>query len=168
MAPASSASSDPSTGDAAPARVRLAEPRDAFAVAALTLQDDRECGAAVTPGFLDTFADAWLADRARVTFVAEAADGRPLGVVTAAVVTKLPSLRRPVSRWLHVSLLFVTADARGDGLGARLLDALREWGSQNDVVRIQLNAVPRARSLYERAGFGAPSDGLMEWRADQR
>jgi len=165
MAAATPASS---TDGAAPARVRLAEPRDAFAVAALTLQDDRECGAAVTPGFLDTFADAWLADRARVTFLAEAADGRPLGVVTAAVVTKLPSSRRPVARWLHVSLLFVTADARGEGLGARLLDALREWGSQNDVVRIQLNAAPRARSLYERAGFGAPSDGLMEWRADQR
>ncbi|MFW5469679.1 GNAT family N-acetyltransferase [Knoellia sp. CPCC 206435] len=146
--------------------VRLAEPRDAFAVAALTLQDDRECGAAVQPGFLDRFADAWLADRARVTFLAEAGDGRPLGVVTAAVVTKLPSSRRPDGRWLHVSLLFVTQDARGAGLGAALLAALLTWADENGVDRMQLNAAPRARSLYQRAGFTDPSPGLMEWRAD--
>lgn len=146
--------------------VRLAEPRDAFAVAALTMQDDRECGATVEAGFLDRFADVWLADRSRVTFLAEAADGRPLGVVTAAVVTKLPSSRRPTTKWLHVSLLFVTKDVRGEGLGARLLDSLREWCAANDVTRVQLNAAPRARGLYERAGFGEPSPNLMEWRAD--
>ena len=149
------------------AAIRLAEPRDAFAVAALTLQDDRECGAVVEPGFLDRHADAWLADRARVTFLAEAADGRPLGMVTASVVTKLPSSRRPDGRWLHVSLLFVTADARGAGLGRRLLDELRRWCVQNAVSRVQLNAAPEARSLYEHAGFGEPSADLMEWRPNR-
>lgn len=147
--------------------VRLAEPRDAFAVAALTMQDDRECGAAPEDGFLDRFADAWLADRARVTFLAEAADGRPLGVVTAAVVTTLPSSRRPVSSWLHVSLLFVTKDARGQGLGTRLLEALRMWGAEHDVGRVQLDATADAHSLCVRAGFGKPAPELMEWRADR-
>jgi GNAT superfamily N-acetyltransferase len=146
------------------ATIRLAEPRDAFAVAALTLQDDRECGAVVEPGFLDRYADAWLADRARVTFLAEAADGRPLGMVTAAVVTTLPSSRRPVSRWLHVSLLFVTADARGAGLGRRLLGALQEWCVDNGVSRVQLNAAPEARTLYERAGFAPPAGDRLEWQ----
>lgn len=146
--------------------VRLAEPRDAFAVAALTMQDDRECGATVEPGFLDRFADAWLADADRVTFLAEAEDGRPLGVVTAAVLTKLPSSRRPDARWLHVSLLFVTQDARGAGLGAALLAALHGWAREQGVVRMQLHAAPRARSLYERAGFAPPAEGLLEWRAD--
>ncbi|MFC7492239.1 MULTISPECIES: GNAT family N-acetyltransferase [unclassified Knoellia] len=148
--------------------VRLAEPRDAFAVAALTMQDDRECGASIVPGFLDDYADAWLADRDRVTFVAEAADGRPLGLVTAAVVTKLPSSRRPRTRWLHVSLLFVTQDARGAGLGTRLLSTLQLWAGENDVDRIQLNAAPRARGLYERAGFTTAAPELMEWRASTR
>lgn len=146
--------------------VRLAEPRDAFAVAALTMQDDRECGATIEPGFLDRYSDAWLGDRYRVTFVAEAPDGRPVGVVTATVVTKLPSSRRPRTQWLHVSLLFVTPDARGAGLGVRLLDALRQWGEQHEVERMQLTAAPEARSLYERAGFGPPTAALMEWRAD--
>ncbi|PRY56669.1 acetyltransferase (GNAT) family protein [Knoellia remsis] len=144
--------------------VRLAEPRDAFAVAALTMQDDRECGATIEPGFLDRYADAWLADRRRVTFLAEAADGRPLGMVTAAIVTKLPSSRRPDERWLHVSLLFVTADARGAGLGGRLIEALQVWASDNGVTRMQLSADPKARSLYERAGFTTPDSRLMEWR----
>ena len=101
-----------------------------------------------------------------MTFVAVAADGRPLGLVTAAVLTKLPSSRRPRSRWLHVSLLFVTADARGAGLGAQLLEALRQWALDHDVSRIQLHAAPQARGLYERAGFTAPSAGLREWSRD--
>lgn len=148
--------------------IRPALPRDALAVAALTMQDDRECGATIEPGFLDRYAEAWLAEEARVTFVAEAADGRPLGMVTAAVVTKLPSSRRPVSRWLHVSLLFVTPDARGAGIGASLLEALRVWASQHDVTRMQLNAAPEARSLYERAGFASATPELMEWSPKPR
>ncbi|KGN38863.1 GNAT family N-acetyltransferase [Knoellia subterranea] len=145
--------------------IRLAEPRDAFAIAALTMQDDRETGATIESGFLDRYADAWLADRHRVTFIAEATDGRPIGMVTAAVVTKLPSSRRPDSRWLHVSLLFVTPDARGAGLGARLLATLKEWGRAHAVTRMQLNAAPEARSLYERAGFTAATAEFMEWHA---
>ncbi|GGB65654.1 hypothetical protein N798_07985 [Knoellia flava TL1] len=149
------------------AGIRLAEPRDAFAVAALTLQDDRECGAVAEPGFLDRYADAWLADRARVTFVAEAADGRPLGMVTAAVMTALPSSRRPAYRWLHVSLLFVTADARGVGLGGRLLGTLQQWCMDNGVNRVQLIAAPEARTLYERAGFLPPADDRLEWQVPE-
>lgn len=145
--------------------IRLAEPRDALACAALTLQDDRECGATIEPGFLDRYAEAWLGDSARVTFVAEAPDGRPLGMVTAAVVTKLPSSRRPRTRWLHVSLLFVTPDARGAGLGPQLMAALHHWALAHDVDRMQLNADPQARPLYERAGFSSPAGKLMEWRA---
>jgi len=144
--------------------IRLALSRDALAVAALTMQDDRECGATIEEGFLDRYAAAWLADRARVTFLAEAPDGRPLGMVTAAIVTKLPSSRRPQTRWLHVSLLFVTPDARGHGIGASLLEALRLWAGEHHVDRMQLNADPAARSLYERAGFTSPTPQFMEWR----
>ena len=146
--------------------VRLAQPRDAFAVAALTLQDDRERGAVGQPGFLDRFADAWLADRDRVTFLAEAGDGRPLGTVTAALVSTLPSSRRPDDRWLHVSLLFVTQDARGAGLGTALLAGLHDWARAKGVARIQLPAVAGPGSLCARAGYGPPSEALLEWRAD--
>lgn len=146
--------------------IRLAELRDALACAALTMQHDREGGATIEPGFLDRYAHAWLADRGRVTFIAEASDGRPLGMITAAVISKLPSSRRPSAKWLHVSLLFVTTDARFAGLGARLLDALTRWASDHEVSRMQLHAAPAARTLYERAGFASPTDRFLEWHRD--
>lgn len=146
------------------ATIRLAEPEDAFALAALTMQDDRECGATLEPGFLTAYADAWLADRQRVSFLAVARDGRPIGMVTAALLTKLPSSRRPVTSWMHVSLLFVTADCRGHGLGTLLMTRLLGWGRMHAVDRVQLNAVAEARALYQRIGFTEPDVGLMELR----
>ena len=145
-------------------RVREAVPTDAFSVGALHIQDERERGATVPPGFLDAFADAWLRDRARRTWLAEDAAGRPLGVVHGTRVQKLPSAHRPVEAWFHVSLLFVSPDARGHGVGERLLRTLLGWAAADGVTRIQLNAVPEARTLYERVGFGPPSDRLMELR----
>lgn len=147
-------------------RVREAAPTDAFSVAALHIQDERERGGTVPPGFLDTFADAWLRDRARRTWIAEEPTGRPLGVLHGTRVQKLPSTHRPATAWFHVSLLYVTADARGEGIGERLLRTLLAWARTDGVTRVQLNAVPEARTLYTRVGFGAPSERLMEVRLD--
>ena len=36
------------------------------------------------------------------------------------------------------------------------------------MTRVQLNAVPEARTLYERMGFGPPSERLMELRVSDR
>jgi GNAT superfamily N-acetyltransferase len=83
-------------------------------------------------------------------------------------VQKLPSAHRPADAWFHVSLLFVTADARGCGIGQRLLEALLAWARTDGVTRVQLNAVPEARTLYERMGFGPPSERLMELRLSGR
>lgn len=152
------------TGDGV--RVRRAVPSDAFSVAALHIQDARERGDVVPAGFLDRVADAWLRDRARRTWVAEDERGRPLGVLHGVRVQKLPSTHRPADAWFHVSLLYVTADARGAGLGERLLAELLGWAPTDRVSRVQLTAVPEARSLYERVGFGPPSDRLMELRLD--
>jgi GNAT superfamily N-acetyltransferase len=147
-------------------RVREAVPADAFSVGALHIQDERERGGVVPPGFLDRFADVWLRDRARRTWIVEDARGRPLGVLHGTRVQKLPSTHRPADAWFHISLLFVTADARGAGLGELLLRALLEWAAGDGVTRIQLDAVDDARTLYERMGFGPPSDRLMELRLD--
>ncbi|MBM6403926.1 GNAT family N-acetyltransferase [Phycicoccus sp. CSK15P-2] len=145
-------------------RVRPAEPRDAFSVAALHIQDEREQGGVVRPGFLDDLADAWLRDRARRTWLAEDPSGRPLGVVHGTRVQKLPSTRRPATAWFHVGLLFVSADARGQGIGEQLLRTVVEWAGSDGVTRIQLHAHTEARTLYERAGFRPPSERLMELR----
>lgn len=147
-------------------RVREAVPSDAFSVAALHIQDERERGGRVPPGFLDRFADAWLRDGARRTWLAEETGGRPLGTVHGTRVQQLPSADRPAGAWFHVSLLFVTPDARGCGTGERLLRTLLDRAAADAVTRIQLGAVPEARTLYERVGFGPPSERLVELRLD--
>ena len=145
-------------------RVREAAPTDAFSVAALHIQDERERGVTVPPGFLDAFADAWLRDRGRRTWVAEAAGGRPLGVLHGTRVQQLPRASSPAEAWFHVGLLYVSADARGRGIGGRLLGTLVEWAAGDGVTLVRLTAVPQARTLYERAGFGPSSDRLLERR----
>jgi GNAT superfamily N-acetyltransferase len=149
-------------------RVREARPADAFSIGALHIQDERELGHAVPVGFLDEFAEAWLRDAARRTWIAEDERGRPLGVLHGTRVQRLPSAHRPADAWFHVSLLFVSVDARGRGIGERLLQGLLDWAEGDGVSRVQLNAVPEARTLYERFGFGPPSERLMERQLGRR
>jgi GNAT superfamily N-acetyltransferase len=149
-------------------RVREARPADAFSIGALHIQDERELGHTVPAGFLDEFAEAWLRDAARRTWLAEDGRGRPLGVLHGTRVQRLPSAHRPADAWFHVSLLFVSVDARGHGIGEGLLQCLIDWAQGDGVSRVQLNAVPDARTLYERFGFGPPSERLMERHLGRR
>ncbi|PWJ24961.1 acetyltransferase (GNAT) family protein [Branchiibius hedensis] len=135
-------------------------------VAALALQMDLEDDAATPrPGFITEYADAWLADYARrPTWLAFGPEGEAVGLVQAALITKLPSLRRPVVSWLHVGQVFVVRAHRGHGLAGRMLTDVQDWARRHQVDRIQLNARQQARSVYERAGFTPAADRLMEWR----
>ena len=142
-----------------------AEAEHAFQLAALVLQADRADGTPGRTGFIDEYADAWLADREhRPAWLATQSDGAPAGLISTALVRKLPSLRRAATSWMHVSLLYVVPELRGEGLGERLLRRMIVWGEGNGVERFQLNAVPEARTLYERVGFSAPDPRLMERR----
>ncbi len=146
-------------------RIRRADRDDAFIVAALVLQMDRGAGERPREGFVNEYADAWLSDfDHRPTWLACLQDGTAVGLVQAGLVRKLPSLRRPTTAWMHVSLVYVRPSERGHGLAERMLQRMISWGSVHGVERYQLNAVPEARSLYERLGFRAPSGRLMELR----
>jgi GNAT superfamily N-acetyltransferase len=151
-----------------PVVVRPAEPRDAFAVAALHLQAEREDGRTIPPGFLDTLADAWLRDRARSTWLALDAGQNPVGTVHGTLVHTLPSPSRDTTAWMHVGFLFVSAGARGAGLGTRLMETVLDWCSERGVDRVQLHALEAARPVYERLGFGPPSERLVELRLSDR
>ncbi len=142
--------------------VRPAEERDALGVAALHLQHGRELGAPPRVGYLDEVADAWLRGRGRRrTWVAEDPDGRPVGVVHGDVVDSLPRLDGTGRPWLHVSLVFVSTDRRGEGLGERLLREAVAWARRERFTRVDLTAVPAARTLYARAGFVAVGPRAM-------
>lgn len=146
-------------------RIERAWRVDAFAVAALALQMELESPDAVRrPTFITEYADAWLADfDRRPIWLAAESTGAAVGFVQAVRVEKLPRLRGPASSWLHLGQVFVTPTHRGNGVGGRLLAVVQEWAGENGIDRIQLNARPAARSLYERAGFES-ADRLMQWR----
>jgi len=85
-------------------------------------------------------------------FIAEL-DGRPVGC--AYLVTFVDYFNeRPHS---HLSVLAVSADAEGKGVGTALLDRSVAWARERQSDRLTLSALvtnARARSLYERKGFG--------------
>lgn len=70
----------------------------------------------------------------------------------------LPALiERPVSPdTLLMDGIAVAAEARGKGVGRRLLDAMAEEARARNLASIRLDVIdtnPRARALYERLGF---------------
>lgn len=85
-------------------------------------------------------------------FVAEL-DGRPAGC--AYLVTLVDYFNeRPHA---HLSVLAVSAEAEGKGVGSALLDRSEAWARERGSDCLTLNALvtnARARALYERRGFG--------------
>lgn len=56
----------------------------------------------------------------------------------------------------HLSVLAVSADAEGRGVGSALLDRCVAWAKEQNSDRLTLSALvtnSRARALYERKGF---------------
>ena len=142
-------------------QIARAEPGDAFALAALELQLNREQGRPGEDGFLDRYADAWLTERdRRPAWLAKSLDGRPLGAVTLFVVDGLPRPGRPARPWVHVTNLYVAQGARRAGLGERLLNAGLEWSRDNRALWVQLGATSSGAGLYRRAGF-SPADARL-------
>lgn len=147
-------------------RIVRAERDHALILGALTLQADLEYGGSNRPGFIAEYADAWLADFDRTpTWLAFGPDGSAIGFVVTSRVRKLPSLCRPTTSWVHVKNVFVVPSARGQKVAERMLLEMIAWGERNAVERYQLNAEPKARSLYERLGFGAPDERWMVRRS---
>jgi GNAT superfamily N-acetyltransferase len=80
-------------------------------------------------------------------------DGMPAGVAYLVTLVDYFNLR-PHS---HLSVLAVTADAEGKGVGSALLERSVAWARERQSDRLTLSALvtnTRARALYERKGFG--------------
>jgi GNAT superfamily N-acetyltransferase len=80
-------------------------------------------------------------------------DGKPAGC--AFLVTLVDYFnQRPHA---HLSVLAVTAEAEGKGVGTALIDRSVAWAKARGSDRLTLSALvtnSRARALYERKGFG--------------
>lgn len=146
-------------------RIRPVERDDALALAALCLQQDRELGRASRDGFLTEYADAFLADFDDYRgWLAEEADGRPVGCLLALRVRKLPSLAlagRP--EWWYIQQVFVSVDRRREGTARRLIHAAQEAAVAERVRWLRLNSSEAGRPLFDATGFTDPVDRLREW-----
>lgn len=139
-----------------------AEPGDAFALAALELQRARELGRAPEPGFIDVYADCWLADRGRrPAWLATSLDGTALGSIVLHVRLAMPSpgLRRRADA--VIDTLYVSRIARREGIGERLLRAALFWCSQMDIRALHAEATPEAAPLMHRLGFAPAGDHAL-------
>jgi ribosomal protein S18 acetylase RimI-like enzyme len=99
----------------------------------------------------DSPAEARSAEADEALFIAEL-DGQPAGC--AYLVTLVDFFtERPHA---HLSVLAVTAEAEGKGVGSALLDHCQAWARQRGSDHLTLNALvsnARARAFYERRGF---------------
>lgn len=90
-------------------------------------------------------------------------NGDLVGTVWLQLLEKLPN---PVAEpeWHgYISSLFVRPEARGLGLGSRLLAAALAECDRRGCDAVLLWPTPRSRSLYERHGFAVRED-LLERR----
>lgn len=80
-------------------------------------------------------------------------DGSPAGMASG-VPTEDAAVVELISMW-------VSPDARGRGVGDRLVEAIGAWSAEQGATTLRLSVMhdnPRAIALYERHGFTAPTD----------
>lgn len=94
-----------------------------------------------------------LKDNKKKYLIAEAADGEPIGVAGAQLIT-LSGAFAP-KKTLHVSIVYVLPQFRRGGVGSALIDRILDWGRAAGSEQCDLHVLSRnpAMSLYERHGF---------------
>ena len=144
-----------------------AEASDAFGLAALQLQANREQGRPGEHGYLDRFADAWIAAADhRPAWLAMSLDGRPLGSVILYVVEGLPRPGRSPRPRVLLTDAYVVTGARRTGLGERLVKAALTWSRGRHAVWVQVDgpAIAGSFEFWRKAGFVAAADGVYQYR----
>jgi len=118
--------------------------------------------------FLDR-CEAWMRARLHAesvwrVWIAER-DRRAVGCVWLQLIEKLPNPVAEAEWHGYISSFFVRDEARGRGVGSRLLRAALDECDRLDVDNVILWPTPRSRSLYTRHGFTAADNMLVLRRA---
>lgn len=113
--------------------IRRAGGSDGLLVAALTIQAARAEGLVSEPGFLDRYAEAWLAQReAYPTWWAEL-DREHVGLLVGARTRPLPWPGREDAGSLREVRLFVRPGYAFDPVAGALRAAAREWAAAHGI-----------------------------------
>lgn len=99
------------------------------------------------------WAEPRLADGTLHGVIIEDATGAP---VASGCVWLQPIQPRPGAPTLqpYILSMYTEPHARGHGHARRIVDALVSWSHEKGYRSITLHAAPKARALYEQAGFG--------------
>ncbi len=89
------------------------------------------------------------------------ADDDLLGCIWLQLVEKIPNPRAEREHHAYITSFFVKESARASGIGTRLLTAVLDWCSGQDVHEIILWPTERSRSSYQRHGFAVPTNILQ-------
>lgn len=149
--------------------IRTAQPSDAEALAALRYALRASTGRATEPqgDFIKRCA-AWMEEHLKEAawhcWVAEINE-HLAGAVWLQLVEKIPNPRAEPEHHAYITNFYVEEQARGQGIGTKLLREVIEWCRTRDVHAIILWPTERSRTLYERHGF-AVRDDLLELIVD--
>jgi GNAT superfamily N-acetyltransferase len=97
----------------------------------------------------------WVVDHlsTHVPFVAEV-DGRVSGMAWLALSVRVPSASLPDRRTGDLQAVYVVPGARGNGVGAALLDAVLAEARILRLEHVTVHSSSRAVPFYLRCGFG--------------
>ena len=87
----------------------------------------------------------WVAERENVV----------IGNVWVSLMEKMPNPVVEPEEHAYITNFFVLEEARGEGIGSRILDAALAWCASRGVHAAILWPTDRGRPLYERHGFSA-------------
>jgi GNAT superfamily N-acetyltransferase len=93
----------------------------------------------------------WIAER----------EGLPVGNIWLNLIEKIPNPVPEAEYHAYITNFYVLEEARGQGIGSKLLTVALEWCESRRVHAAILWPSERSRPLYERNGF-AVRDDLLE------
>lgn len=112
-------------------------------------------------GFVRDFA-AWMRDHARThRCLVLVRAGRVAGTAFLAITPRVPAPGRFTRASGDVQCVYVAPEARADGLGGELVDAVLGLACELGLERVTVHSSQRAVPLYERHGFAAARELLQ-------